>query len=81
MSGATRLAWLSPYGPSSDIGAFTRAILPHMAQGEGAERFDCDLFINTCGQIYDSPVPAMEIPEDGTLAEVLARYDTAGPEG
>lgn len=76
MSEGARIAWLSPYGPSSDIGAFTRAILPHMARGEGAERFDCDLFINAYGQIYDSPVPAMEIPQDGTLAEVLSRYDT-----
>jgi glycosyltransferase involved in cell wall biosynthesis len=78
MTGGTRIAWLSPYGPRSDIGAFTRALLPHFLDGgEGAEPFDCDLFINANGPTYDAPVPAMEIPGGGQIGEILSRYDAA----
>jgi glycosyltransferase involved in cell wall biosynthesis len=69
-----RIAWLSPYGPRSDIGAFTRCVLPHFATNESL-RADCDLFINSCGRSYDSPTPSMELPPAGSLAELLAHYD------
>jgi glycosyltransferase involved in cell wall biosynthesis len=69
-----RIAWLSPYGPQSDIGAFTRALLPHFADAEG-EPFECDLFVNPNGPTYDAPVPTMEIPLSGGVGEVLSRYD------
>lgn len=76
MSTNTRIAWLSPFGPMSDIGAYTRCLLPHFAKpDEGA--FDCDLFINANGNRYDSPVPAMDIPADGDMGEILSRYDAA----
>jgi glycosyltransferase involved in cell wall biosynthesis len=76
MTGAPRIAWLSPYGPRSDIGAFTRCVLPHfMATDE--LRADCDLFINRCGRSYDSPTPSVDIPPGGTIAELLGRYDAA----
>jgi glycosyltransferase involved in cell wall biosynthesis len=74
MTDTPRIAWLSPYGPRSDIGAFTRSILPHFARGE---RFDCDLFVNACGPTYDAPMPAMEIPKSGAIGEILSRYDAA----
>jgi glycosyltransferase involved in cell wall biosynthesis len=71
-----RIAWLSPYGTRSDIGAFTRCLLPHFARPE-PHAFDCDLFINANGTSYDSPVPAMEIPQGGAIGEILSRYDAA----
>lgn len=71
-----RIAWLSPYGPQSDIGAFTRCVLPHFAEPD-PQPFDCDLFINACGASYDSPVPVMEIPQGGAIGEILSRYDAA----
>jgi glycosyltransferase involved in cell wall biosynthesis len=71
-----RLAWLSPYGPQSDIGAYTRALLPHFADTEGGA-FDCDLFVNANGQTYDSPVPSMNIPVGRGFGEILSRYDAA----
>ena len=76
MSDVPRIAWLSPYGPRSDVGAFTRCILPHFAKDD-ALRVDCDLFINQCGPSYDSPTPAVEIPQGGSLAELMTRYDAA----
>ncbi|HWA92502.1 MAG TPA: glycosyltransferase family 4 protein [Rhizomicrobium sp.] len=81
MSG-TRIAWLSPYGPRSDIGAFTRVLLPHFASEDadeegGAGRFDCDLFVNANGPSYDAPVPMTEIPAGGNVHEILSRYDAA----
>jgi glycosyltransferase involved in cell wall biosynthesis len=74
MTATPRIAWLSPYGPRSDIGAFTRSLLPHFAK---EQRFDCDLFVNACGTTYDSPVPAMDIPRGGAMGEILSRYDAA----
>src|SRR3569832_1505798 len=76
MSDVPRIAWLSPYGPRSDVGAFTRCILPHFAKDD-ALRVDCDLFINQCGPSYDSPTPAVEIPQGGSIAELMTRYDAA----
>jgi glycosyltransferase involved in cell wall biosynthesis len=77
MSGGTRMAWLSPYGPASDIGAFTRCLLPHFDRDDPAGRFECDLFINSNGETYDSPVPAMNIPDGAGIGEILGRYDAA----
>lgn len=77
MSGNTRIAWLSPYGPQSDIGAFTRCLLPHFADAANGPRFDCDLFVNAHGETYDSPVPAMDIPTGARIGEILGRYDAA----
>lgn len=77
MSGGKRLAWLSPYGPASDIGAFTRCVLPRFAQDDPAGRFECDLFVNACGETYDSPVPSMDIPAGARIGEILSRYDAA----
>jgi glycosyltransferase involved in cell wall biosynthesis len=77
MSGLKRLAWLSPYGPASDIGAFTRCLLPQFGQDDPAGRFECDLFINAHGETYDSPVPAMDIPAGAKIGEILGRYDAA----
>jgi glycosyltransferase involved in cell wall biosynthesis len=77
MSGAKRMAWLSPYGPASDIGAFTRCVLPRFAQDDPAGRFECDLFVNACGETYDSPVPSMDIPAGARIGEILSRYDAA----
>jgi len=71
-----RIAWLSPYGPQSDIGAYTRCVLPHFAKPD-PQPFDCDLFINVCGASYGSPVPAMEIPQGAAIGEILSRYDAA----
>jgi len=76
MSDVPRIAWLSPYGPRSDVGAFTRCILPHFVKDD-ALRVDCDLFINQCGPSYDSPMPAVEIPQNGSIAELMTRYDAA----
>jgi len=72
---ATRIAWLSPYGPRSDIGAFTRAILPHFAAD--APAFDCDLYVNVNGPNYDAPVPIAELPQNANIAEIMRRYDAA----
>ncbi len=77
MSGVKRMAWLSPYGPASDIGAFTRCVLPQFGQDDPAGRFECDLFINAHGETYDSPVPAMDIPPGARIGEILSRYDAA----
>jgi glycosyltransferase involved in cell wall biosynthesis len=77
MSAATRIAWLSPYGPSSDIGAFTRCLLPHFAGAANAPPFECDLYVNAHGETYDSPVPTTAIPAGGRIGEILARYDAA----
>ena len=77
MNGNTRIAWLSPYGPLSDIGAFTRCLLPHFSDATGAPPFDCDLFVNAHGETYDSPVPAMDIPAGARIGEILGRYDAA----
>ncbi len=77
MTGNTRIAWLSPYGPLSDIGAFTRCLLPHFSDASDAPRFDCDLFVNAHGETYDSPVPAMDIPAGARIGEILGRYDAA----
>jgi glycosyltransferase involved in cell wall biosynthesis len=71
-----RIAWLSPYGPRSDIGAYTRSLLPHFGESEGGA-FDCDLFINGNGPSYDASVPTMEIPASGGMGEILSRYDAA----
>src|SRR5437868_13607188 len=76
MSDVPRIAWLSPYGPRSDVGAFTRCILPHFVKDD-ALRVDCDLFINQCGPSYDAPIPAVEIPQGGSAAELMTRYDAA----
>jgi glycosyltransferase involved in cell wall biosynthesis len=76
MNALSRIAWLSPYGPRSDVGAFTRCLLPHFI-GQDNPRFDCDLFVDPNGPTYDSPIPAMDIPADGRMAEILARYDAA----
>ncbi|MEI9932411.1 MAG: glycosyltransferase [Rhizomicrobium sp.] len=75
MTVAPRIAWLSPYGSRSDIGAFTRCLLPHFAADAGGA-LDCDLFVNAYGDTYDSPVPAMEIPAAGSIGEILSRYDS-----
>ncbi len=77
MTAGTRIAWLSPYGPLSDIGAFTRCLLPHFSDASDAPRFDCDLFVNAHGETYDSPVPAMDIPAGARIGEILGRYDAA----
>ena len=76
MNEIPRVAWLSPYGPRSDIGAFTRCILPHFSKSD-ALRLDCDLFVNRCGPSYDSSTPIMEIPRGGAIGELLTRYDAA----
>jgi glycosyltransferase involved in cell wall biosynthesis len=76
MTANSRIAWLSPYGPRSDVGAFTRCLLPHFADTEESG-FDCDLFVNPVGTTYDSPVPMMDIPMDGRMGEMLTRYDAA----
>lgn len=70
---ARRIAWLSPYGPRSDIGAFTKCILPHL-RGDDLE---CDLFVNANGPTYDSPVPTVDIPPGGAIGELLWQYDAA----
>jgi glycosyltransferase involved in cell wall biosynthesis len=76
MTSDRRVAWLSPFGPLSDIGAYTRCLLPHFAEpDEGV--FDCDLYINANGPSYDSPVPTMELPVSGEVGEILSRYDAA----
>lgn len=77
MSANPRIAWLSPYGPRSDIGAFSRVLLPHFARSDDAPAFDCDLFVNANGPTYDSPVPSIDIPAKGNIAEILLRYDAA----
>jgi glycosyltransferase involved in cell wall biosynthesis len=77
MSGTMRMAWLSPYGPASDIGAFTRCLLPRFAEDDRSGRFECDLYVNVCGETYDSPVPAMDIPAGARIGEILSRYDAA----
>ncbi|MBV9991865.1 MAG: glycosyltransferase [Alphaproteobacteria bacterium] len=77
MSGTKRIAWLSPYGSRSDIGAFSRALLPHMAKDDGAPAFDCDLFVNANGPSYGAPVPMMDVPKGGAIGEILSRYDAA----
>ncbi|MBV8977467.1 MAG: glycosyltransferase family 4 protein [Alphaproteobacteria bacterium] len=71
----TRIAWLSPYGPRSDIGAFTRALLLHFKAD--APAFDCDLYVNPCGPAYDAPLPIAELAADAAMGEILARYDAA----
>src|SRR6266700_360910 len=76
MKANSRIAWLSPFGPRSDIGAFTRCLLPHFSSAD-SQSFDCDLFTNAWGPSYDSPVPAMDIPADGAIGEILSRYDAA----
>ncbi len=77
MTDNPRVAWLSPYGPRSDIGAFTRCLVPHFSKADGAPAFDCDLFVNAFGPSYDAPVPTMDIPAGGAIGEVLSRYDAA----
>lgn len=76
MTDTPRIAWLSPYGPRSDIGAYTRCLLPQFSKPD-PQPFDCDLFVNPCGPSYDSAVPAMDIPADGAVGEILSRYDAA----
>jgi glycosyltransferase involved in cell wall biosynthesis len=76
MTANSRIAWLSPYGPQSDIGAYTRCLLPHFSNAEEGA-FECDLFVNANGPTYDSPVPAMDIPESPAIGEILSRYDAA----
>ncbi len=75
MSEKPRIAWLSPFGPKSDVGAFTRCLLPHLIRPDEA-LFECDLFVNQYGSTYDSPVPTMEVPSGG-ISEILSRYDAA----
>src|ERR1700749_887097 len=71
-----RIAWLSPFGPRSDIGAYTRCLLPHFSDSEEGA-FDCDLFVNPNGETYDSPVPMMDLSPSTAVGEILSRYDAA----
>src|SRR6476661_187691 len=74
MSDVPRIAWLSPYGPRSDVGAFTRCILPHFVKDD-ALRVDCDLFINQCGPSYDAAILNLgnNVENHGDIVNILRR--------
>ncbi|HEY1961304.1 MAG TPA: glycosyltransferase [Rhizomicrobium sp.] len=71
-----RVAWVSPFGPRSDIGAFSRCLLPHFETEETGTRFDCDLFVNKNGPTYTTEICSTEIVPGAEISGLLGRYDT-----
>lgn len=74
-NGIKRMAWLSPYGPRSDIGSFTRKLLPHLEGEEAGHRFETHLYVHENGPTYPSPVPSMVLQRQPDAQTLLALYD------
>ena len=69
-----RVAWLSPFGPRSDIGAFTRNLLPHWASGTPGG-FEAHLWVNENGPAYAADIPAFPLGTQANAPELLGLYD------
>lgn len=69
-----RIAWLSPYGPRSDIGAFTRNLLPHWAKGAPGG-FEAHLWVNENGPVYAADVPTFPLKSQANAPDLLSLYD------
>lgn len=71
---ALKVGWLTPYGPRSDVGTFSRAILQAAAETTTG---DIDLIpvVNANGPTYFHPGPMLRL--DGALDEELVQsFDT-----
>lgn len=74
-NGIKRMAWLSPFGPRSDIGAFTRKLLPHLEGEEAGHRFETHLYVHEHGPTYPSPVPSLVLQRQPDMQTLLSLYD------
>lgn len=70
-----RMAWLSPYGPRSDIGSFTRNLLPHLGGEEAGHGFETHLYVEENGPTYPSPVPRFMLQQMPCMETLLSLYD------
>jgi glycosyltransferase involved in cell wall biosynthesis len=68
---ALRVGWLSPFGPRSDIGTFSRAILG--AAANPASGLDLRLLLNANGPSYFHPGPVVPLggPQDEAVLEAF----------
>ena len=69
-----KIAWLSAFGPRSDVGAHSAAIVG--ALHRVARDYTCEvaLFVEANGPTYPSPVPRIAIDRRST-AETLTLFD------
>jgi glycosyltransferase involved in cell wall biosynthesis len=70
-----RIAWLSPYGPRSDIGSFTRNLLPHLSHPQDGKVFDVHVWVNDNGPSYSSQVAQLSLANQPNLRTLLGLYD------
>lgn len=69
-----KVAWLTPFGPASDIGAFSRCILTAANRLAATTGMDVTLFVNVNGETYHYPGP--RIPLGPAIDEnVLESFD------
>jgi SAM-dependent methyltransferase len=69
------LAWVTPFGPASDIGAFSHNLLREFHRA--AETLDATItvFVNAHGQTYWTPLPTVALTGAGTDIEMLLGFD------
>jgi glycosyltransferase involved in cell wall biosynthesis len=69
-----KIAWLSPFGPRSDVGAHSAAVVG--ALHRVARDYACEvaLFVEANGPTYPSPVPRIAIDRRST-ADTLSLFD------
>ena len=72
--GAQRLAWLSPFGPRSDVGAHSAAIVGALDRLAPEFGFDLSLFVERNGPVYRTS--AQRVLDRSALSkDVLALFD------
>lgn len=69
------LDWYSPFGPETDIGAFSRNILRHIAVGDDRVGLDARLVIEPNGACYRPPCPFRLIEEPSFVGEAVPVFN------
>jgi hypothetical protein len=69
------LAWVTPFGPASDIGAFSQNLLREFHRIAEALDATITVFVNAHGPTYWTPLPTVALTGTGTDIDMLLGFD------
>jgi len=69
------IAWVTPYGKRSDVGAFSRNILIELAAAVGKLGGSVTIFVNVNGPTYWTNLPVVQLSGNEQDRELLSSFD------
>ena len=69
------LAWVTPFGAASDVGAFSRNLLLEFAREAAAHQVAVTVFVNVHGESFWSELPVVHLTGTAQDREILAGFD------